>query len=82
MIVDRDGLSDADLDALLAMAYSEGRAGQIDDAIASLLLVIAELDAKGERHAFLYEWQAHLHRAVGDLAIAERCLASARDIAV
>lgn len=81
MIAEHPGLSDADLDALLADATTAEVAGHIEDALAALTIAVAELVARKQMFQYPFEWLARLQSELGDGAAAERSLLVARAIA-
>jgi len=80
-IAPRTGLSDVELDALLARARTAERQGRVADAQVLLTIVLSELIAAGHWVLYPFEWMARLETELGEYAGAEKWLQIGRDLA-
>lgn len=78
----RHGLSDAELDRLLASAGAAEAAGRLDAALDALTIAAAEITVRGETSPDLFAWMAQLEAALGQHDAAEQLAALARDLAI
>jgi len=81
MIAETEGLSKADLDALLDEAVTAEAAGQPAEALSALTIAVAELLARGKAYQYPFELMARLESALGAYDAAERSATVGRQIA-
>lgn len=82
MMIAESGLTNADLNALLAQAHAAEGAGRTRDALGLLIVASAELVARGKPYQYPFEWMARLESALGNHDAAEEAAMVGRAIAV
>jgi hypothetical protein len=80
-MIAEDSAPAADLDELLARAAAAEQAGAYQESLSAVTTVVENLQARGKRYQYLYEWQARLATSLGQFDQAEQVLCTASDLA-